>query len=171
MLELNIISSLTLDGRRSLTARLCNSRPINWLGEISMSFYMCHIIVIGILANVFGSPLESDDLDGTTGSWSEGSSLNHSSSSSEHPPGGVSSAGGDPPPSPVIVALFPLLPMPVGLAPLAVAISLLVGWLLTNFVEVPCQNFIRGWRCERTPTCCCCSGAPAQSYEKLSTEE
>jgi hypothetical protein len=135
-----------------------------------MSFYMCHIIVIGILANVFGSPLESEDVDGTTGSWSEGSSLNHSSSS-EHAPGvHVSSAGGDPPPSPAIVALFPLLPMPVGLAPLAVAISLLVGcWLLTKFVEVPYQNFIRGWR--RPPTCCCCIGAPAKSYEKLSTGE
>ena len=44
MLELSMIVSLTYDERQSYVARFCNSRPIKWLGEISMSFYMCHMV-------------------------------------------------------------------------------------------------------------------------------
>ena len=39
-----MIVSLTYDERQSYVARFCNSRPIKWLGEISMSFYMCHMV-------------------------------------------------------------------------------------------------------------------------------
>ena len=38
MLELGIIETLTYDERLSYTSRFCNSRPIIWLGNISMSF-------------------------------------------------------------------------------------------------------------------------------------
>ena len=38
MLELGIIVTLTYDERLSYTSQFCNSRPIVWLGNISMSF-------------------------------------------------------------------------------------------------------------------------------------
>jgi peptidoglycan/LPS O-acetylase OafA/YrhL len=44
MLELSMIVSLTYDHRRSWTARFCNTRPIKLLGDISMSFYMTHML-------------------------------------------------------------------------------------------------------------------------------
>lgn len=44
MLELSMIVSLTYDRRRSWTARFCNTRPIKLLGNISMSFYMTHML-------------------------------------------------------------------------------------------------------------------------------
>lgn len=44
MLELSMIVSLTYDRRRSWTARFCNTRPIKLLGDISMSFYMTHML-------------------------------------------------------------------------------------------------------------------------------
>lgn len=44
MLELSMIVSLTYDRRRSWTARFCNTRPIRLLGDISMSFYMTHML-------------------------------------------------------------------------------------------------------------------------------
>eukprot|EP01052_Picozoa_sp_SAG31_P026252 SAG31_NODE_2366_length_5859_cov_4.794097_5_plen_439_part_00 len=49
MLELSIIISLTYDGRQSWTSRFCNWGPVQWLGNISMSFYMVHMIAIGIV--------------------------------------------------------------------------------------------------------------------------
>jgi peptidoglycan/LPS O-acetylase OafA/YrhL len=42
-LELELIVALTYDGRRSWTARFCNWSPIQWFGNLSMSFYMVHM--------------------------------------------------------------------------------------------------------------------------------
>jgi hypothetical protein len=46
MMELHIIVSLTYDGRQSYVSRFCNTRAITWLGNISMSFYMVHMMMV-----------------------------------------------------------------------------------------------------------------------------
>ena len=47
MLELGIIVALSYSGPTlSWSARFCNSAPIRWLGNISMSFYMSHMIIL-----------------------------------------------------------------------------------------------------------------------------
>ena len=44
ILELSIIVSLTYDGRKSWSSRFCNWAPVKLLGDISMSFYMVHMM-------------------------------------------------------------------------------------------------------------------------------
>eukprot|EP01048_Picozoa_sp_COSAG05_P006961 COSAG05_NODE_474_length_9484_cov_8.277784_1_plen_612_part_00 len=47
MLELGIIVAFTYAGpRQSWAARFCNAGPIRWFGNISMSFYMSHMIIL-----------------------------------------------------------------------------------------------------------------------------
>ena len=47
-----MIVSLTYDKRRSWTARFCNTRPIKTLGDISMSFYMTHMLTYMLFAAI-----------------------------------------------------------------------------------------------------------------------
>lgn len=52
LLELALIVSLTYDGGTSYTARFCNLRLVHWFGNLSMCFYMIHMMAVFVLPGV-----------------------------------------------------------------------------------------------------------------------
>eukprot|EP00931_Biecheleriopsis_adriatica_P077132 TRINITY_DN50752_c0_g1_i1.p1 TRINITY_DN50752_c0_g1~~TRINITY_DN50752_c0_g1_i1.p1 ORF type:complete len:523 (+),score=80.02 TRINITY_DN50752_c0_g1_i1:159-1571(+) len=55
MLFIVLIVSLTRCGEEGLAARLCRWKPINYIGDISMAFYMTHILVLQFFTLIFNS--------------------------------------------------------------------------------------------------------------------
>eukprot|EP01050_Picozoa_sp_SAG11_P007778 SAG11_NODE_659_length_7895_cov_18.189969_6_plen_210_part_00 len=53
MLELGILVSLTYDGQLSWASRFCRSKAMQWLGDISMSFYMIHMMLLFAVGAAF----------------------------------------------------------------------------------------------------------------------
>jgi len=46
LLFIDLILALTHCGENGILARLCRSKPMEWMGDIAMSFYMVHITVL-----------------------------------------------------------------------------------------------------------------------------
>lgn len=63
MLELAILVTLTYDRRMSWTSRVCNTRFMQWLGDISMSFYMIHMMIVFAVSGAF-KEIEQSKEDG-----------------------------------------------------------------------------------------------------------
>ena len=55
VLLLALILAVTRDGRRSLISKFCLTKPMQTLGDVSMTFYMLHLIVWGYLTAAVGS--------------------------------------------------------------------------------------------------------------------
>jgi len=53
LLQALLVYSLTMDEGRSKTARVFNSRPLQWLGEVSLELYLCHVTVLQMVTAAY----------------------------------------------------------------------------------------------------------------------
>jgi len=57
MLFITLIVALTRCGEEGVAASLCRSRPVQYVGDISMAFYMTHILVLQFFGLIFNVPM------------------------------------------------------------------------------------------------------------------
>jgi hypothetical protein len=131
----------------SSTSRFTNSAPIRWLGEISMSFYMVHMMIMFLLSGLFddslpeGGPMaicEEELFDQCMEAAFGGVEAPEPPIDWEGEPDAFCSAC-------INAWIFGMLPsVPWYMIPVALSLSLLAGWGLTHCVEKPAQAWLRG---------------------------
>ena len=161
MLELGLIVSLTYDSGSSWTARFCNTRAVRTLGDVSMSFYMAHMIVMQQLMQHewARSPAEPPSSTCPQEHWQLCSTGNWDGPSPDPDRWPTPQqychacvmawmgAGGNP--NPTRLRWWAVL--------VILAICVGVGWVLTRYVELPAQALLRrGWKWTPFPTPAAC---------------
>jgi len=181
-----LVVGLTYDQRESYTSRFCNWAPVQKLGDISMSFYMIHMMVIDVIGYQL-DPAKNGN-DPRSEPWNTCSLESYIE---------LIYYGGGPIPGldqSQDCAAFVLVRPEVfesaeqctqcwsawtaynaierGYAvyyiPLLLAVSLLLGWVLYRVVELPAQAWIRSWKL----SCDCCGLATLcmrRRYEPIPT--
>jgi len=59
LLFLDLINALTRCGEEGVVAKFCRCRPMQEFGEVSMTFYLTHLLVLHFVAKLAVSSLDS----------------------------------------------------------------------------------------------------------------